>query len=225
MPYALNLYHDQIAAGGTTSAALPAAHRMLYVRHGSVSVNGKVLNADDAIYSDGAVALASSGSPSTAGWAQVWRWELALPNAEPAMAEGENVLTHHRMMRVITSLAMPPGSAWLFRLDQINTPAGRIADRHQHPGPGIRCLLEGSFNVQQDAESVRNVAPGDAWWETGSDTVIAWGSRQMHTRFLRGMILPAECEGNPTGTWLSGAAIAATAKGNWKLYVDKIVTV
>ena len=32
MPYALNLYHDQIGTGGATSAALPAAHRMLYVR-------------------------------------------------------------------------------------------------------------------------------------------------------------------------------------------------
>ncbi|HEX4193449.1 MAG TPA: hypothetical protein VHY80_10135, partial [Stellaceae bacterium] len=198
MPYALNLYHDQIGEAGATRAALPAAHRMLYVRHGSVSINGTVLNADDAIYSDGAVTLASKS-----GWAQIWRWELALPNAAPMMIEGENVLTHHRMMRVITSLAMPQGSSWLFRLDQINTPAGRIADRHQHPGPGIRCLLEGSFNVQQDAESVRNVAPGDAWWETGSDTVIAWGARQMNTRFLRGMILPTECEGNPTGTWLS----------------------
>ena len=220
MPYALNLYHDQIGAAGATSAALPAAHRMLYVRHGSMSINGTVLNADDAIYSDGAVTLSSSG-----GWAQIWRWELALPNAAPAMLEGENVLTHHRMMRVITSLAIPHGSSWLFRLDQINTPAGRIADRHQHPGPGIRCLLEGSFNVQQDAESVRDVAPGGAWWETGSDTVIAWGARQMNTRFLRGMILPTECEGNPTGTWLSGAAVATTAKGNWKLYVDKIITV
>jgi hypothetical protein len=220
MPYALNLYHDQIGADGTMSAALPAAHRMLYVRHGSVAINGKALNADEAIYSDGAVTLAATGT-----WAQVWRWELALPNAAPAMIAGENVLTHRRMMRVITSLHMPPGSPWLFRLDQINTPAGRIADRHQHPGPGIRCLLEGSFNVQQDAESVRDVAPGDAWWETGSDTVIAWGSRQMTTRFLRGMILPPENEGNPTGTWLSGTVVAATAKGNWKLYADKIITV
>ena len=220
MPYALNLYHDQIGDGGATSAALPAAHRMLFVRHGSVRIDGKVLNADEAVYSDGAVTLTSNHA-----WTQLWRWELTLPNAAPAMAEGENVLTHHRMMRVVTSLNMPQGSSWLFRLDQINTPAGRIADRHQHPGPGIRCLLEGSFNVQQDAESVRNVAPGDAWWETGSDTVIAWGSRQMATRFLRGMILPAECEGNPTGTWLSGAAVAATAKGNWKLYADKIITV
>jgi hypothetical protein len=220
MPYALNLYHDQIGAGGATSAALPPAHRMLYVRHGRVEINGRTLGADDAIYADGEVTLRATGA-----WGQVWRWELAQPNAAPVMTNGESVLTHLRMARIITSLDMPQGSPWLFRLDQINTPAGRIADRHQHPGPGIRCLLEGSFNVQQDAESVRDVAPGDAWWETGSDTVIAWGSRQMTTRFLRGMILPTECEGNPTGTWLSGASVAATAKGNWKLYVDKLVTV
>ena len=43
--------------------------------------------------------------------------------------QGESVLTHLRMARVVTSLDMQPGSQWLFRLDQINTPAGRIADR------------------------------------------------------------------------------------------------
>ena len=220
MPHALNLYHDQIGGGGTTGAALPAGHRLLYVRHGRVEINGQVLGADDAVYVENTVSLRSAG-----GWSQVWRWELAQPNAAPALLQGENAMTHHRMARIITTLHMPQGSQWLFRLDQINTPPGRVADRHQHPGPGIRCLLEGSFNVQQDAESVRDVAPGDAWWETGSDTVVAWGSRQMATRFLRGMILPVECEGKPTGTWLSGEVAAASAKGNWKLHVDKVVTV
>lgn len=221
MPFALNLYHDQVGAAGATSAALPAAHRLLYVRFGKVEINGEAMSADEAIHCEGPVALTSLGQ-----WSQVWRWELAPPNAAPTMAEGDGVLTHHRMMRVISTLHLAQGSRWLLRLDQINTPAGRIADRHQHPGPGIRCLLEGSFNVQQDAESVRNVAPGDAWWETGSDTVVAWGSRQMGTRFLRGMVLPPECEGKPTGTWLSGdAAAASSARGNWKLYVDKVITV
>src|SRR5262245_20209026 len=108
MPYTLTFYHDQIGADGAMRAALPAAHRMLYVRHGSVTINGKAMSADDAIYSDGAVTLASTGI-----WAQVWRWELALPNAAPTMAEGEGVLTHLRMARVVTSLNMQPGSQWL----------------------------------------------------------------------------------------------------------------
>jgi hypothetical protein len=117
---------------------------------------------------------------------------------------------------------MPEGTQWLFRLDQIISAAGRIADRHQHPGPGIRCLLEGTFNVQQDAESIRDAMPGDAWWETGSDTVIAWASPQMAARFLRGMVLPVEWEGNVTGTWLSGQT---PARGNWKFYLDRVITV
>jgi hypothetical protein len=219
LPFALNLYHDQAAAGGASAQPLPAAHRLLYVRFGRVVINGQSMNADEAIYCDGPVTLQSS-----ADWSQVWRWELALPNAAPLLHDGADVLSRLRMSRVVTSLGMLDGTRWLFRLDQITTTAGRIADRHQHPGPGIRCLLEGTFNVQQDAESARDLMPGDAWWETGSDTVIAWGSPQMHSRFLRGMILPAEWQGKVTGTWLSGE-VAQPRPGNWKLLADKIISV
>ena len=220
MAFALNLYHDQLGAEGATAAPLKPAHRLLYLRHGSAVVNGKRMSADEALYCDEPLALQSAGA-----WAQLWRWELAEPNAAPALAEGAGVLSSLRMARIISTLAMTPGTKWLLRLDQINAPAGRVADRHQHPGPGIRCLLEGSFNVQQDAESIRNAAPGDAWWETGSDTVVAWGAKQMATRFLRGMVLPPDWEGRPTGTWLSGEAAAAGARGNWKLYLDRIIAV
>jgi hypothetical protein len=126
------------------------------------------------------------------------------------------------MSRVITTLGMTDGTRWLLRLDQITSAAGRVADRHQHPGPGIRCLLEGTFNVQQAAESARDLGPGDAWWETGSDTVVAWGSRQMAAKFLRGMVLPVEWEGKVTGTWLSGHL---PPSGSWKLHVDRVITV
>jgi hypothetical protein len=219
MPFALNLYHDQIGAGGASAAPLAPAHRLLYVRHGKVELNGQIMAADAAIYCDGPVAMKTAGE-----WAQVWRWELAPPNAAPALLDGEGVLSNLRMARVIAGLAMLEGTRWLFRLDQITSAAGRIADRHQHPGPGIRCLLEGTFNVQQDAESHRDLQPGDAWWETGSDTVVAWGSRQMAAKFMRGMVLPTEWEGKVTGTWLSGEA-AAPRPGSWQLYVDKVIAV
>lgn len=217
MPFVLNFYHDQVGAGGSTAAALAGAHRLLYVRHGRVDINGQTMAADEATYCDAALALKSAGE-----WSQVWRWELAAPNAAPALHDGGGILSSLRMSRVITNLAMPEGTRWLFRLDQITSAAGRIADRHQHPGPGIRCLLEGAFNVQQAVESARDLAPGDAWWETGSDTVVAWGSRQMAAKFLRGMVLPVEWEGKVTGTWLSGHT---PPRGNWKLYVDRVIAV
>jgi hypothetical protein len=215
MPHALNFYHDQIAADGATAQPLPAAHRLLYVRHGAAVINGKTVSSDEALYCAEPLALASVGA-----WSEVWRWELALPNAAAVLQAGGGVLSQLRMARVITSLAIAEGTRWLFRLDRIFTPAGRIADRHQHPGPGIRCLLEGTFNVQQDAESARDVRPGEPWWETGSDTVIAWSSPQMGAKFLRGMVLPVEWEGKVTGHWLSGRQ---PPPGNWKLYLDRVI--
>lgn len=215
MPFALNLYHDQVGADGASAAPLCPAHRLLYVRHGPAAVNERELAADAAIYCEGPVTLRSAGA-----WSQVWRWELAAPNATPALLQGTGILSSLRMSRVITGLAMAEGTRWLFRLDQITSAPGRIADRHQHPGPGIRCLLEGTFNVQQDVESARDLSPGDAWWETGSDTVIAWGSRQMAAKFLRGLVLPVEWEGKVTGTWLSGQT---PPRGNWRLLLDRVI--
>jgi len=215
MPFSLNFYHDQIAADGAAAPALAPAHRLLYVRHGSAVINGETVNADDALYCDGPLTLKSAGA-----WSEVWRWELASPNAAPLLQQGSGVLSHLRMSRVVTSLALAEGTRWLLRLDRILTPAGRVADRHQHPGPGIRCLLEGAFNVQQDAESARDLRPGEPWWETGSDTVIAWSSPQMGAKFLRGMLLPVEWQGKVTGHWLSGRQ---PPPGNWKLYVDRVI--
>ena len=215
MPFALSLYHDQAVTGGATTAPLPAAHRMLYVRHGSVVINGQILKADEAIYCDGPVTLQAG-----ADWSQIWRWELGPPNAGPKLLEGMGVLSSARMSHVITGLSLVDGSSWLFRLDQITSAAGRIADRHQHPGPGIRCLVEGHFNAEQAGHASLGIYPGDAWWETGPDTVVAWGSMQMHAKFLRGMVLPTEWEGKVTGTWLD----APRRTSNWRLLVDKIIT-
>jgi hypothetical protein len=215
MPFSLNFYHDQIGSDGATASPLPSAHRLLYVRHGSAVINNRQMSADEATYCDGPLALKSNGA-----WSEVWRWELAAPNEPLRLHDGAGVLSRLKMSRVITTLPMQDGTRWLFRLDQITTAAGRVADRHQHPGPGIRCLLEGAFNVQQAAESARDLGPGDAWWETGSDTVIAWGSRQMAAKFLRGMVLPVEWEGKVTGTWLSGHS---PPPGNWKLHLDRVI--
>ena len=38
MPFALNFYHDQFPSNGSASSPLPAAHRLLYVRHGEVVI-------------------------------------------------------------------------------------------------------------------------------------------------------------------------------------------
>ena len=80
MPFALNFYHDQVGANGATASALAATHRLLYARHGRAEINGQLLSADAAIYCDSTVTLKSDGE-----WSQIWRWELAPPNAAPLL--------------------------------------------------------------------------------------------------------------------------------------------
>src|SRR5580700_2061270 len=114
MPFSLNFYHDQIVREGATASALPAAHRLLYVRHGRAVINDLLMSADEATYWDGPLALKGDGA-----WSEIWRWELAPPNAAPQLHDGAGVLSRLKMSRVIATLAMLDGTRWLFRLDQI----------------------------------------------------------------------------------------------------------
>lgn len=217
MPYALNFYRDQIGAEGASAAALPAAYRFIYVRHGAAIINGQTLSRGEAGYFDAAVTLQGAGE-----WSELWRWDLTQPNAAPLLLQGAEVLSSLRMSRVIASLDMAEGSEWLFRLDQVASLAGRVSNPHK-PAPGIRCLLEGTFNIDQRSESARDIMPGDPWWENGVDTVIAWGSHQMDAVAMRAMIMAPDMKGKPTGKWLTPST--PQARGNWKLFEDRIIIV
>ena len=52
------------------------------------------------------------------------------------------------------------GDGWLMRHDRIDFPAGGIAYRHTHPGPGIRYLLSGSVRIESGGEKPNAVSSG-----------------------------------------------------------------
>ena len=217
MPSSILFYQDQLLAGGTSEPAA-GCDRIVYCRFGKVKLNGETLAADDACYVGEDMVI-----EGVADWSQIWRWEVDLPDAEQTLLSGRGVLTHHCMSRVITMHTMEPGTEWIFCQDQINAPLGRVTDPHKHPGPGIRCMVEGTFNVQQDVESVREVVPGHPWRECGEQPAITWGSKTMHARFLRGIVMPAENAGQ-TDTIKSKAGAPNKKKGNFKPLVDQIIT-
>ena len=216
MPASIHFYQDQIHA--EASGTLSPCPRILYCRYGEVRVNGEVLTAQNAVAVSGEAQIIG-----VADWSQLFRWECDLPNAEPTLLTGDGTLSLHRMSRVIGMLDMAPGTEWLFRLDQITAPAGRVTDPHKHPGPGIRCMVEGTFNVNQDVESFRAINPGDPWWECGEQPVIAWGSKTMHARFLRGMVMPPEVMGQ-SDTIKNKAGAPNKKRGQHRLLVDHIFT-
>jgi quercetin dioxygenase-like cupin family protein len=124
---------------------------------------------------------AAYGAARVAGHALVWE----LDEAEPAGA---------LLSRPVT---FDPSAEWLVRCDRVDFPPGSVAYRHTHPGPGIRYLLEGSLEVETEGHAT-TYGPGEAWFESGPEPVLARASANIETAFVRVLLLPAEWAGTRT---------------------------
>jgi hypothetical protein len=96
-----------------------------------------------------------------------------------------------------------PGD-WIVRCDRIDFPAGGIAYRHVHPGPGIRRLLRGELTIDR-ADGAHTYRAGEAWFEDADDPVLATASATEETAFVRVLLLPAEWAGRRTIRYLNPA--------------------
>jgi quercetin dioxygenase-like cupin family protein len=99
--------------------------------------------------------------------------------------------------KLAAEVELDPATDWLVRCDRVDFPPGGVAYRHTHPGPGIRCLLQGAIRIET-AGHVVEYRPFDAWFESGPEPVFAAASRREPTAFVRAMLLPAEWEGKRT---------------------------
>ena len=68
---------------------------------------------------------------------------------------------------------LPSGREKATLLLVVGFPAGGCAYLHRHQGPGIRCLVEGGMRIDTHGRS-NSYGPGGAWFETGTDPVIAY---------------------------------------------------
>ena len=92
---------------------------------------------------------------------------------------------------------LDPALRWLMRHDRVDFPPGGIAHRHTHPGPGIRCVLHGEITIDSEGERT-TYGPGEAWFESGPEPVLATASAAEPTAFARVLLLPAEYAGQRT---------------------------
>lgn len=127
--------------------------------------------------------LAHFGAATVAGRALVWELDDEAVPPEGALLS--------RPIRV------DPGAEWLVRCDRIDFPPGGIAYTHTHPGPGIRYLLKGRLDVETEGRSV-SYGPGEAWFESGPDPVLATAASDQPTAFVRVLVLPSEWAGKRT---------------------------
>jgi quercetin dioxygenase-like cupin family protein len=203
MATTLRLVRDRLAPGSARS--LPAVDRVLYVQSGGITVGGVAVATDSAWYGAGACTLTAGPAGAT-----LLRWELGA--AEPAAGADELVLAQ--------AMDLPAGGAWLMRCDRVDFDPGGVALPHRHRGGGIRCLLAGTLEVTVGEEPPRLVKPGQAWFESGREPVLARASATEPTSFVRVAILPAAIRGQSSILYVDPADAARGKPRRYTVWVD-----
>jgi quercetin dioxygenase-like cupin family protein len=202
MAYSLRLIEDRLAAG----AAAPAlrAPRVLY------AVSGALLGgaAAEPVPAVGPADLTARAGPEGA---VLYRAEVV---RQPPPAAGGRVLLEH-------PLDLAGGEAWLMRCDRVDFDPGGLAPPHRHRGGGIRCLLRGRLEVTVAGGAPRTVLPGEAWFESGREPVLAVSAAERETSFIRFSIQPAAIRGPSSILYVDPAAAGRGRPRRYTVYVDE----
>ncbi len=204
MAYSLRLIEDRLAAGAAASPPRSGAPRVLYVLSGT-------LLGGEATEPVPAVGPADVTARAGAEGAHLYRVELVRQPPPPA---GGRLLLEH-------PLDLVAGAAWLMRCDRVDFEPGGIAPPHRHRGGGIRCLLRGRLEVTVGEGAPRAVTPGEAWFESGREPVLAVSSRETETSFIRFSVLPADLRGNRSIVYVDPASAGRGRPRRYIVYVDE----
>ena len=190
MTYAIRLYNDQLSADQLDAEELSEAHRLIYVRSGSVRINDAEYCKDDVFACSSTLQVSAADEQS-----EIWRWELVPINDQPRLLSQMGCCSHLLMTSPLTTLNLFEGDTWLFRLDRMMFPAGYVVPCHHNAGPGIRCVQQGSFSFHEGTHGKQEMLPGTPFFESGAEPCMAWGSIQMSSGFVRSMVLDRSHEG------------------------------
>ena len=212
MAYSLRLIEDRLAPSAGWETVLSAANRILYVAAGEVIVRGPKARrgrvaADQAWCGPDAI----SGLAGTEG-AHILRFELVRQPPPPA-AGGTVVLEH--------PIRLDGEAGWLMRCDRVDFAPGGVALPHRHRGGGIRRLLRGGLEVTVGEGAARLMRPGDAWFESGREPVLAVAARDAETSFLRVSVLPAAVRGASSIMYVDPDDAARSKPRTYTVYVDQ----
>jgi quercetin dioxygenase-like cupin family protein len=202
MAYSLRLIEDRLAPNAP--APVSRAVRVLYAVEGALLADGATEPAP--VVGPGAGRARAAGAA-----ARVYRVELVRQPPPPA---GGRVLLEH-------PIDLAGGSSWLMRCDRVDFDPGGIAPPHRHRGGGIRCLLRGRLEVTVGEGAPRAVAPGEAWFESGREPVLAVAGRDGETSFVRVSILPAAIAGRSSIVYVDPADAAGGRPRRYTVYVDE----
>jgi hypothetical protein len=202
----LRLYED-VLSSDSPEVGLPPAPRMIFVVHGSVTVEGRTVRDGEAWHGEGELML----EPGPTG-ATCWRFELVAGDAGDGVLRGG-------VRKLAASLETLPKGKLLLRGDSVAFPPGGCAYLHRHQGPGIRCLLEGGIRIDTGGRST-SYGPGAAWYESGPEPVFAQAAADRPTRFIRVMILPQALIGKSSLQLVNEDDKAKPRSQQYKIFAD-----
>lgn len=201
----LVLLEDRLERDATLYAG--AFNRVLYDVSGWIDVASEgvttTIGEDQAWQGHGEVTVRATTD------ARVWRWELRR-SAATSNAGGT--------VKLSREVTLGPGES-LMRCDRVDFPLGGIAYTHTHQGPGIRVLLRGRFRVETGGHTLQ-IAPGEAWFESGPDPVCAEASSEELTSFIRVMVLPRALLGKSSIRYVKPEDQARPKTQTYTVFVD-----
>ena len=214
MAWSLRLVEHRLEVGALCSFS--EGPRVLFVRAGTIrlvtpagAVGRAPVGHEAAVFADEACGVQSHRDALT-----FLVFELVRQPPPPA---GGRVLLEH-------PIALNPRTAWLMRCDRVDFAAGGVAPPHRHRGGGIRCLLRGSLTVTVGDAPGRLMGPGDCWFESGREPVLAQASTTEETSFVRCAILPAEIRGQSSILYVDPAEAASGRPRTYTVFVDEPIT-
>ncbi len=208
--HVLRLTIDRLAPGAAMTAPLPAAIRACHVAEGMAWLRtGDVagaLSANAALFSTGGLEVEAGKDGAV-----ILRYELHRADAAGA---GAPVLE--------AGLTLEDPDGYLLRCDMVALPPGGIAYTHTHQGGGIRCLLEGGFNVEVAGKTTA-IGPLEAWFEAGPDPVYAHAPEDRPGRFSRVMILPRRLKGKSSIRYVNPEDADKPKLQTYTVFLDEFI--
>ena len=215
MSFALRLIEDRLGPGGQLT--LPPRPRVIYVREGRALVADTIVTTGTAWHHAGTATVAADGD------ATVLRFEVVIGARARESVDGRASVAGKVESRQLLehAIELDPARGWLMRCDRVDFAPAGVALPHGHKGGGIRCLLAGALEVRVGGAPPRVMHPGDAWFESGREPVLATASPDMATAFVRVSILPREIRGQSSIVYVNPADAARGRPRQYTVYVDE----
>jgi hypothetical protein len=216
MSYELKLYKDKLAPEAVVQMPLHSAPvRVIYVVSGGLRLGSggatATLGANSAWHNRGAVRVASGNLGAAA-----LRWELVPTGAPDATLACDQAAS---ALLLSAPMALDAEERWLLRCDRVDFPPSCEALTHTHRGGGIRCLLNGSIEIETKGAR-HGYRPLEAWFEAGPDPVYAAASTSEPTAFARVMILPRALLGKSSISYVNPEDLAKPKSQRYQVFLD-----